>query len=114
MEIQKRDTEFVFPCRTGEILQDGQPLFTAVYKARDDLRRIFPQKKKPEIQIQLSKLDKFLLNIVGTYMYAPKDDFLIPLIDVQTQTKTCNDVLHEATIDDYWNVDGNCLNPRSV
>ena len=40
-------------------------------------------------------------------MYAPQDAFPIPLIDVQRQNKTCNDVLHEATIDDYWNVDGN-------
>ena len=37
-----------------------------------------------------------------------KDDFPIPLnyFDVQRQTKTSIDVLHEATIDDYWKIDG--------
>ena len=36
------------------------------------------------------------------------DDFPRPLkyIDVNRQTKTSIDVLHEATIDDYWNFDG--------
>ena len=43
-----------------------------------------------------------------TKLYAPKDDFPIPLnyIDVLRQTKTSIDVLHETTIDDHWNVDG--------
>ena len=43
-----------------------------------------------------------------TTLCVPKDDFPIPLncIDVQRQTKTGIDVLHEATIDDYWNIDG--------
>ena len=38
----------------------------------------------------------------------PMDDFPRPLkyIDVNRQTKTSIDVLHEATIDDYWNFDG--------
>ena len=43
-----------------------------------------------------------------TKLYAPKDDFLIPLnhIDVQRHIKTIIDALHKAKIDDYWNVDG--------
>ena len=36
MDILKRNTEFVFSCRTGEILQEEQPVTTAVYKARGD------------------------------------------------------------------------------
>ena len=36
MDILKRNTEFVFSCRTGEILQEKQPVTTAVYKARGD------------------------------------------------------------------------------
>ena len=43
-----------------------------------------------------------------TKLYVPKDDFPVPLhyIDVQRQTKTSLDVLQEATIDDYCNMDG--------
>ena len=35
----KTETEFVFPCRTGEILHEGQPLSAALYKAGGDFRR---------------------------------------------------------------------------
>ena len=31
--------EFVFPCSTGEILQEGQPLPTTVYQAEEDLKQ---------------------------------------------------------------------------
>ena len=43
-----------------------------------------------------------------TKLDVPKDDFptLQYYIDVQRQSKTSIVVLHEATIDDYWNVDG--------
>ena len=43
-----------------------------------------------------------------TKLFVPKDDFPIPrnYIDVQRQTNTSLDVLHEATIGDYWNMDG--------
>ena len=43
-----------------------------------------------------------------TKLYVPKDDFPIPLnyIDVQRHTKTCINVVHKATIDDYRNLDG--------
>ena len=43
-----------------------------------------------------------------TKLDVPKDDFptLQYYIDVQRQSKTSIVVLHEATIDDFWNVDG--------
>ena len=43
-----------------------------------------------------------------TKLFAPKDDFPIPLshMDALRHTKTCVDVLLEATNDDYWNSDG--------
>ena len=44
MDIQKRDNGFVFPCRTCEILRNGQPLSIAVYKAEGDLMRECQQK----------------------------------------------------------------------
>ena len=41
-------------------------------------------------------------------MHVPKDDFPIPLnyLDVQRETKTSIDVVHEAAIDGYWNFHG--------
>ena len=102
-----------------------------MYKAAGDLRReshtIF-KKKKPEVQVQMSQLDKISGAFMGSYthrnhvaprtkLYVPKDEFSFPVnyIDVQRQTKTSIDVLHEATIDDYWNVDGvmSLSEPRS-
>ena len=43
-----------------------------------------------------------------TKLYVAKDEFPIPLnyIDVERQLITGIDVLREATIDDYWNIDG--------
>ena len=43
-----------------------------------------------------------------TKLYVPKDDFQIPPnhIDVQRPTNTSIDALHEATVDDYWNISG--------
>ena len=37
MDILKRNNEFVFPCGKGEILHEGQPLSTVVYRAASDL-----------------------------------------------------------------------------
>ena len=124
MDNLKRDREFVFPCRTGELLQEGQPLSTAVYKAESDLRRESQQissgeeeearDPSPDVETRQD-----FCNIMGDYMCrnhvapktklcVPKDDFPIPLndIDVQTQTTTSLGVLQEATMDDYWNMDG--------
>ena len=40
VDIQnKRDIELVFTCKTGEILQEGQLLSSAVYEAGGDLRQ---------------------------------------------------------------------------
>ena len=39
VHIFKSNNEFVFPCRTGEILQEGQPSSIAVYKAAGDFLR---------------------------------------------------------------------------
>ena len=43
-----------------------------------------------------------------TKLCVPKDDFpiFVNYMDVQRQTKTSLDVLHVATIDDFWNMDG--------
>ena len=43
-----------------------------------------------------------------TKMCVPKHDFpiLLNFIDVQRQTETSLDVLHDVTVDDYWNMDG--------
>ena len=43
-----------------------------------------------------------------TQLYFPKGDFPVPLhhTDRHRQTKTSNDVLHEATYEDSWNFDG--------
>ena len=38
-KLSKRNDEFVLPCKTGEILQEGQPLSTAIYKAGIDPTR---------------------------------------------------------------------------
>ena len=47
VETLKRNNEFVFPCRTGEILQ-GQPLSTAVYEAGGDVMRESQQNSSGE------------------------------------------------------------------
>ena len=124
VDIQTRDNEFVFPCRTGEIVQEGQPLRTAVHTLAatqvENLSKFLLQKKKPDIQIQMSKVDKqdfgsimvdyMCRNHVAprTKLNVPKGDFVIPLncMYVPRQTKTIIDVPQEATRDDEWIVDG--------
>ena len=44
VEILKRNDEFVFQCKTGEILQDGQPSSTAGYNAGGRLHARIPVK----------------------------------------------------------------------
>ena len=99
---QKRNDEFVFPCRTGEILQEGQPLSTVVYRAGPTSGNTFnsnlqkKKKEKPEIQVQILNLDKISEVQCEIYLYrnhvaprtklsVPKDDFptLLIYIDVQ-------------------------------
>ena len=80
---------------------------------------IVKKKKKPEIQIQTSKFDKIsgaLWDLLfsesccseGRNSCVPKDDFPIHLnhSDVWRKTKISIDVLNEATIADYLNIDG--------
>ena len=111
------------PCRTDEILQEGQPLFTAVYKAEGVLKREYQQHSSEEAWDQDSDPDvearQDFWSVMGDYIYwnhvaprsklcVPKDDFPLPLncMDVHRQTKTSLDELQEATIDDHWNMDG--------
>ena len=60
----KRNCKLVFPCRTGETLQERQPLSTAVNNAveRPQARistQVFRNKqKKPEIHVHMLKLEK--------------------------------------------------------
>ena len=80
----------------GEILQEVQPLSTAVCKAGGDHMRESQQtssekKKKPEMQIQIDveaqqdfwniMRDSIYRNHVAqrTKLYVPKDDFPMPL-----------------------------------
>ena len=117
---EETQTEFVFPCRTGEILQEGQPLSTAVFTPGGDLRQEVQDNPSEEKEEEAQDPDpdvkarQYFWSIVGDYvhrdhfakrtkLYVPKDDFQIPLncMFVQRQTKTSIDVLHEAIIDDY-------------
>ena len=97
---------------------------TTVYKAEGDVLRE-SQQHSSEKQEEARDPDpgveaqQDFCNIVGnhtcrnhsaprTKLFGPKDDLpiLLNYIDFQRQAKISIDVLHEATIDDYWNVDG--------
>ena len=119
MDILKRNNEFAFPGRTGEIRQERQPLSTAVYKVVCDPTQFFRRKEKAKIQIQMLKLDKIsgaLWNItqIGIMLLQERNSlfrrtifrYFLNYIDVQRQTHTSIDVRHEATIDGYWNTGG--------
>ena len=118
VDILKRNTEFVFSCRTGEILQEEQPVTTAVYKAGGDRVRESPQtsseeKEDPDPVVEAprdfwSVMEDYKNRdhvAPRTKLHVPKDDFPIPLnyLDVQRETKTSIDVVYEATIDGSWN-----------
>ena len=75
--------------------------------------------KKPEVQVQMLKLDNISEVFVGITYYRVMllrernnlfrwtvFPYLLSCIDVQRQKKTSIDVLLEATIDEYWNIDG--------
>ena len=72
--ILQRDNEFVFPCKTGEILQERHLLSTAVYKAGGDLRRGY-QQHSPEEEEEARDPDpdvealRDVLFMIGDYMY---------------------------------------------
>ena len=111
-------------------VQDGRNLArgtTAIYRCvqsggnlmRESQQKSSEEKEEardadPDVEAQLDfwniMRDSMCRNHVAsrTKLYVPNDDFPIPLncIHVQRQTETGIDVLHEATLDDYWNVDG--------
>ena len=65
-DILKRNNEFVFPCRTGVILQDGQPLSTRFVQSAWRLqaissRQILQRRRSPRSRYRCLKLD----NITG-------------------------------------------------
>ena len=74
--------------------------------------------EKPEIQVQIFKLDEscgVLWENKCRNHVAPRPklsvlngDFpvLLNCVDVQGQAKRSLDALQEATVDDYWNMDG--------
>ena len=72
MDIQEKDTVFVIPCMTGETLQEGQPLSTAVYQAGSDLRRESQQHssgkkvRNPDPDVE-ARQDFW--SIIGDYVY---------------------------------------------
>ena len=104
------------PRRTGEILQERQPLSTDVYKAEratslENISKVLQKKeaRDPDPDVEARQFYSILGGYIyrdhvapRTKLYVPKDDFPIPLnyIDVQRETKSSTDVLHEATIYD--------------
>ena len=97
-------------------LQDGRNLArgTAVYKAWGDLRRESQENsseqkeeaRDPSPDVEAGWISEVVWEV--TYI-APTTKLFFPVnyIDVQRETKTSIDGLHEATIDDYWNTNGN-------
>ena len=101
VDIPKRNSEFVFPCRTGEILKEGQPLSTAVYKAEGDFIRETQQTSAeekegaqdpdPDVEVRQDFWsimgDDIYWNHVAprTKLCVPKDDFPIQLYYVGGQ-----------------------------
>ena len=75
--------------------------------------------KKPEVQVQMLKLDNIsevFVEITNYRVMLLRErnnlfrwtvfPYLLSCIDVQRQKTTSIDVLLEATIDEYWNIDG--------
>ena len=104
-EFSTRNDEFVFPCKSGEVLQVDQPLSTAIYMAWGNTTLEF-QEVSSEEKDEARDPDpdgearQDFWSILGNYicrnhvaprtrLYAPKDDFLMLLhcIDVQRQAK---------------------------
>ena len=118
------DLKTMPPCRTAEILRDRQALSTGVYKAGGDLRResqqTFSEEREeargpgPDVEprqdfcsIMEDYTDRNQVES-STKIYVLEDDFpiLLNYIDVHRQVITSIDLLQDATIDNYWNVDG--------
>ena len=62
--------------------------------------------KISDVLWEITQIGNMLLQL--TKLYVPKYDFpmLLNFVDVQRQTKTSLDAHQEATIDDYWKMDG--------
>ena len=98
VNILKRNNEFVFPRKSCKKDSSHPPLCTEREPTSGmDLNTIFKKKKKPEFSVALR-----------TQLFVPKGRFPLPLNykDVQRQTKTSVGVLHEATIGNLRNMDG--------
>ena len=86
----------------------------------ENLSILQKQKKKPEIQFQMLKLDTILgvlreITLVAVMLPQRRNSMFrktifrytrSTMIYLQRQPQTSIDVLHEATIDGYWNIDG--------
>ena len=126
----KKETMNMIPCRTCEILQEWQPLF---YRCRPQAgipATIFSRRRSPRSQSRSWSSTRFLEYSGRLHMLESccSDDeaqefrrtifryfritFLMTnvrcliYLDVLRQTKTSSDVFQEATIDDYWHIDG--------
>ena len=113
------------PGRTGEILQERQPLSTAIFSKRGgDLKQEFQEtpseeewdawdqnpylEARQDFWSSLGDFAHWKHVAPRTKLHVPKDDFPIPLnsIDVEKQTISSLDVLQESTIDHSWNMEG--------
>ena len=93
--------------RSSDPTRESQQNSSEEKEARD-------QAPDPDVEAR-----KDFWSMVGNYMCrnmllqehnftVPKNDFPVPLhhTDPLRQTKTTNDVLHEATFEDFWNLEG--------
>ena len=85
-----------------------------IYRYLQRVRRLHARDPDPDVEVRQAFLSImrnciFRNHFVPRKLYVPKNGFPTALnyIDVLRQTKTSIDVFHEATIDDYWNIDGN-------
>ena len=113
VDIPKSDSEFVFPCRTVEILPEEWSASTVVYHADGDTRQEFEEgdARDPDPDIDARQV---FWSVVGDYIFGimllqglnstvPNDDFPTTqnFIFVLRETNPSVDVLQQATIDDY-------------
>ena len=95
----------MFTCRTEKVLQEGQPLSTAVFKTGGELGQSFQRRSSeeegeardpsPNVEARqdfwsIMGDDVYRNHVApGTKLYVPTDDFPVPLnhIDVQRDTQ---------------------------
>ena len=85
-DILKRNNEFVFPCRTCEILQDGQSLSTRFVQSAWRLQAISSRqilrRRSPRSRYRCLKLDNITGVIGGDYVYrnhVPRTKLHVPI-----------------------------------